>query len=121
MIELWEGGMARLLETTCHADPLVRRFRYALATLLVRPLLHKELEAISCEARRWRLGVLVHDRIINPKTGSVYQPRCYRRGDKRPTRAQPPPDAIWQVGVPSMAKGRVTMVWHELGDFAPAP
>ena len=83
--------MARLLETTCHADPLVRRFRYALATLLVRPLLHKELEAISCEARRWRLGVLVHDRIINPKTGSVYQPRCYRRGDKRPTRAQPPP------------------------------
>ena len=66
-----------------------RRFSRALEWQLVRAVLHREVEGISCEARRWRVGLWAHDCVPRPDGGGIYRPRCTRRGDSRPESAQP--------------------------------
>ena len=85
-------------------DRLLRRFRRALEWLLVRAPLHREVEGLSCEARRWRVGFLAHACVLR-SDGRVYKPRCHRRGASRPASAQPTLET-WregEVAVPRLA------------------
>ena len=121
----WEVEARRELEARCTPgnpkhDPLSERFRHALERLLVRPLLHKEVENISCEARRWRVGFWAAECVVREDTGRVYKPRCYRR--ERPAAARPSAE-VWAeatVGVPRRdASGVISMEWCALRDLAP--
>lgn len=80
-------GSRAALEGLYHS--LAKRFSKALEWLLVREVLHREVEGISCEARRHRVELWAHDCIPRPDGRGIYRPRCTRRGDSRPERAQP--------------------------------
>ena len=75
---------------------LGKRFARALEWQLVRAVLHREVEGLSCEARRWRVGFFAHDCVMRPDGSGLYKPRCVRRGDNRPAAAQPSPET-WRA------------------------
>ena len=83
---------------------LAGRFAGALRWQLVRDVLHREVEGLSCEGRRWRTGFLAHDCVLRPDGGGLYRPRCHRRGDRRPEAAQPSAEtwAAGEVAVPQL-------------------
>ena len=61
---------------------------------MVRRMLQREVEGVSCETRRWRIGFLAHDCVLRDD-GNLHKPRCYRYDVTRPEVSRPTVE-MWQ-------------------------
>ena len=117
----WESAITELFDTMlaeATPDALIHRFETTLRMLVVRPLMRVEIEGISCEVRRWRIGFLAKDRTVDPATGRIYKVRCYRR--TRGPYERPPPEAEWWLGIPArLAEGVWSVQWFLLESLSP--
>ena len=123
----WEEEVSMEIGRACTANRLAVRFRRPLQRLLQRRLLFGEVEAISCELRRWRLGYRAACGELDPKTGQVYRPRGVREPPREGAAHQPPEShSEWCIGLPQLVRqgigGRCVfeMCFSPLDEFAPA-
>ena len=127
----WEEEVADEIRRICTPNSLegrlAARFRRPLQRLLQRRLLFGEVEAISCELRRWRLGYRAAHGELDPTTGAVVRPRGVRQPPREGAAHEPPEShSEWCIGLPQLVRQGVggrrvfEMCFSPLAEFAPS-